>query len=136
MGVFLTTYVVGNFQISFAKVGPREGQLAIILFALISMIFKYPLNLFNSGVKGIGAFTLFDIVGLIAIFILIVVAVHSITDTISYLKRFEKTYKVNSFLEYIHKTQFMRNLDKDHPVKKMNKDLVNLERKIYRGNKK
>jgi hypothetical protein len=30
----------------------------------------------------------------------------------------------------------MRNLDKDHPVKKMNKDLVNLERKIYRGNKK
>lgn len=129
INVFLTTYVIGNFQISFVKLGPREIRLLIILFTLLSLI-NYPNIVFNSGIKWIGGVTLFDVAGFICLFALIVIAVHTITETIYYLKRFEKTYKVKSFFEYIQKTNFMKGMDKKGIVWKTNKRLAELNKKL------
>ncbi len=133
ISVFLTTYVVGNFQISFVKMGPREIRLLIALFALLSLI-NYPTVLFNSGIRWIGKVTLYDLAGFVCLFVLVVIAVHTITETIFYLKRFEKTYKVNSFFEYIQKTNFMRRLDKKSIVWRANRRLAVLDKKIRNQN--
>jgi len=131
INVFLTTYVIGNFQISFVKMGPREIRLLIVLFTLISMIADYPTVLFNSGVKWIGNITLFDAIGFVCLFALTVIVVHTITNTIYYLKRFEKTYKVSSFFEFVQRTQFMKRLGNNHPVKRMGKRLVAWDKKFH-----
>lgn len=136
ISVFLTTYVVGNFKISFVRLGPREIQLMIVIVAILSLIFDYPFVLFNSGVRTIGKVTLFDGVGVVCLFALIVIVVHTITDTIYYLKRFEKTYKVRSFFEYIQKTQFMNRFDKKGIVWRTSKQLVNWDNQLRRSVKK
>lgn len=103
MNVFLTTYVRGWFQISFEGLGPREGELAIIGASIITLFLEYPGKLFETNFLGLKVITFFDLAGFVSLGILIFLAVRSISSTIYYLKRFEKKYKVKSFLELLNK---------------------------------
>jgi hypothetical protein len=108
ISTYLAVYTQGRYKIGYGGVGGTEGRIIISLFAIVSLFFTYPMNLFH--LFGT-VFTAWDVAGFLVSLLLLFMFILGVVQNLNYLNKIDrKTYKEISLSEYWEKSIFLNRL--------------------------